>query len=143
MVNISDTIKTLLDRMDKFPNEFINSDTDVTDYGIDHAVDGSRWEGVTEAIISDNKYNVFTAEEINAYRDKLAMILRKKFDEDVCRTLVGFERKEDPRQQELSFGIQLEEQIQQRLQRVEGMQRLRYEVDKQVLNLPDTWRPKK
>ena len=99
MVNVSPTIQTLLDRMDKFPEEFIDPEADMVHHGIEDCIRGSRWQGITESVFTGHTYHVFTAEEVNAYRTKLAGILRKKFEEDVCKGLVKFE--EDPRQMEL------------------------------------------
>lgn len=98
-MTISPTIQTLLDRMDKFPEEFVDVHSSATKYGFDGITDGSRWEGVTDSIVNGGNYEVFTPEEIHAYKSKLAEILRKKLDEDICRELVSHEK--NPRQMEL------------------------------------------
>jgi hypothetical protein len=109
MVNVSPTVQILLDRMDKFPEEFIDPESNMVHHGIDDCIRGSRWQGITESIFTGHTYHVFTAEEVNAYRTKLAGILRKKFEEDVCKGLVKFE--EDPRQMELPIKYSLTEHI--------------------------------
>lgn len=91
---ISPTIQTLLDRMEKFPEEFFDELSAITKYGFDDLIDGSRWEGVTGSILNNDRYLVFTPEEVAAYKSKLAEILRKKFEEDVCKELVGGEQRE-------------------------------------------------
>ena len=91
---ISPIIQTLLDRMEKFPEEFFDEHSSITKYGFDDLIDGSRWEGVTGSINNNDRYLVFTPEEVHAYKTKLAEILRKKFEEDVCKELVGREQQE-------------------------------------------------
>ena len=101
---ISDFMRTLLDRMDKFPEEFIDVSTDLTDHCYTRAVDEVRWGGVTRSMLYDNapgaKFSMFTEEEQAAYYSKLRAILRKKLEQDICSALM-----EDLRQMELPFDI--------------------------------------
>ncbi len=102
MINISKSIAVLLDRMDKFPDEFVDVEVSCIDYPIDNLLGASRWGHVTEAILCSNeRLKVFTAEECITYRDKLATMLRKKYEEDICKELVRGTHVKDPRQLEL------------------------------------------
>lgn len=99
---ISDFMQTLLDRMDKFPEEFIDAHADLTDHCYTRAVDEARWGGVTRSMLYDSahgvKFSIFTDEEQAAYCSKLRAILRKKLEQDICSALVS-----DQRQMELPF----------------------------------------
>lgn len=99
---ISDFIQTLLDRMDKFPEEFVDAYADLTDHCYTRAVDEVRWGGVTRSMLYPNmngvKFSIFTDEEQTAYCSKLRTILRKKLEQDICSALVS-----DQRQMELPF----------------------------------------
>lgn len=99
---ISDFMQTLLDRMDKFPEEFVDAYADLTDHCYTRAVEEARWGGVTRSMLYDNapgaKFNMFTEEEQAAYSTKLRAILRKKLEQDICSALM-----EDKRQMELPF----------------------------------------
>lgn len=101
---ISDFMQTLLDRMDKFPEEFIDAYTDLTDDCYTRSVDEARWSGVTKSMLYPNmngvKFSIFTDEEQAAYCSKLRDILRKKLEQDICSALVS-----DQRQMELPFDV--------------------------------------
>ena len=102
MINVSKSVAVLLDRMDKFPDEFIDIEVSCVDYPIYDLLDASRWGHVTKAVLQSNeRLKVFTAEECITYRDKLAGILRKKYEEDICKELVRGSDIRDPRQLEL------------------------------------------
>lgn len=103
---ISPTVQTLLDRMDKFPEEFTDAMSDLTESTMWASIDYTRWGGVSKAMLehrtNDVGLNIFTPEEVNAYVGKLSKLMRKKMEEDVCAKLVKFE--EDQRQMTLPFG---------------------------------------
>lgn len=99
---ISDFMQTLLDRMDKFPEEFVDPHADLTNHCYTRAVDEVRWGGVTRSMLYYNEaeraFSIFTEEEQTAYFTKLRGILRKKLEQDICSALVS-----DQRQMELPF----------------------------------------
>lgn len=104
---ISPTVQTLLDRMDKFPEEFTDATSDLTESTTWASIDYTRWGGVSKTMLehhtNDVGLNIFTSEEVNAYVGKLSKLMRKKMEEDVCAKLVKFE--EDPRQGELELDM--------------------------------------
>ena len=99
---ISDFMQTLLDRMDKFPEEFVDAHIDLTRYDYTRAIEPGRWSGITNSIFISGggtfKFSMFTEEEQTAYSAKLRGILRKKLEQDICSALM-----EDSRQMELPF----------------------------------------
>ena len=99
---ISDFMQTLLDRMDKFPEEFVDAHIDLTRYDYTRAIEPGRWSGITNSIFISGggtfKFSMFTEEEQTAYSAKLRDILRKKLEQDICSALM-----EDSRQMELPF----------------------------------------
>lgn len=101
---ISDFMRTLLDRMDKFPEEFIDVSTDLTQDDYTRAIEHGRWSGITNSMFFSGggtyKFDLFTEEEQAAYFTKLRGILRKKLEQDICSALV-----EDKRQMELPFDV--------------------------------------
>jgi hypothetical protein len=100
MINISPTITVLLERMDTNPDEFAHHLRHMTSNTFSEIVYGSRWSSITESILEQNdRYKVFTAEEVNAYRDKLAGLFRKRLEEDVCQELLNPHK--EPEQMEL------------------------------------------
>lgn len=101
---ISESIKTLLDRMDKFPEEFIDHRSDLTSEDLSNAIGHTRWEGITYTMLRQMNMEtpkLFTPEEIEAYMAKIAPIYRKKLEEDICKALVRYEQ--DPRQGKLEL----------------------------------------
>lgn len=101
---ISDFMQTLLDRMDKFPEEFIDVSTDLTQHDYTRAIEHGRWSGITNSMFFSGggtyKFDFFTDEEQAAYCSKLRAILRKKLEQDICSALVS-----DQRQMELPFDV--------------------------------------
>lgn len=101
---ISDFMQTLLDRMDKFPEEFIDAHDDLTKYSFTRAIEDTRWSGITNSMFYSGgeryQFNLFTEEEQTAYFAKLRDILRKKLEQDICSALM-----EDSRQMELPFDV--------------------------------------
>lgn len=106
---ISQTIQTLLDRMDKFPEEFIDTDVGANYAPVEDMVEDTRWGGVTISIANQAQgrclYNLYTPEEVSAYMDKFTELIRKKVDEDICASIVRFDaqREEKTKQMELPF----------------------------------------
>ena len=102
---ISPIVQTLLDRMDKFPEEFTANDCDLSEATVWGTVDYTRWAGVSKTMIEHRTgeigVEVFSPDEVDAYITKLSKIMRKKMEEDICAKLVKFEK--DPRQGELPF----------------------------------------
>lgn len=106
MVNISKMVQMLLDRMDKFPDEFVSPHCSATKQYDRDLIEDARWGYISNAILyaSAHSQGLFTAEEHNAYRDKIMKILRKKYEADVCEELVRPAKEEeqiDPRQGQL------------------------------------------
>jgi hypothetical protein len=99
---ISDFMQTLLDRMDKFPEEFIDVHIDLSQFSYTRAIEGTRWSGITNSMFycggESYQFNMFTEEEQTAYFSKLRGILRRKLEQDICSELVS-----DQRQMELPF----------------------------------------
>ena len=97
---ISDFMQTLLDRMDKFPEEFIDVTADLSGHCYTRATEYVRWEGITKSMLYYNEaeraFSIFTEEEQAAYFSKLRGLLRKKLEQDICSALM-----EDSRQMEL------------------------------------------
>lgn len=94
---ISDFMQTLLDRMDKFPEEFVDVSTDLTRYGYTRAIEDTRWVGITNSMFYSGgepyQFNMFTEAEQAAYFAKLRGILRKKLEQDICSELVSDQRQ--------------------------------------------------
>ena len=86
-------IKALIERMDQAPHEFIE-DADWR---------GTRWNHITELIISESKVTprIFTQEEIDAYLDKLCAIRRKQIEEEICIEILNPLREGMPEQMDL------------------------------------------
>jgi hypothetical protein len=105
MVNVSKMVQMLLDRMDKFPDEFVSPCYSATKQYSRDLIEDARWGYVSIAILDTaaQSQGLFTAEECNAYRDKIMKILRKKYEADVCEELVRPTEQEqaDPRQGQL------------------------------------------
>lgn len=95
MINISDTMRMLLERMDKFPDEFVNSGRSIANYSIDDLYADTRWDSISAAIMGSRYsaqnaiHSIFTAEEINAYRDKMGKLIRKQIDESICTEILN------------------------------------------------------
>lgn len=95
MINVSDTMRMLLERMDKFPDEFVNSGRSVASYSIDDLYADTRWDSISVAIMGSRYssqhtvHSIFTAEEVNAYRDKMGKLIRKQVDECICSELLN------------------------------------------------------
>jgi hypothetical protein len=106
MVNVSKMVQMLLDRMDKFPEEFVSpAYSAVKQYSRD-LIEDARWGYVSIAILDTaaQSQGLFTAEECNAYRSKIMKIMRNKYEADVCEELVRPAKEEeqaDPRQGQL------------------------------------------
>ena len=105
MVNISKMVQMLLDRMDKFPEEFVSpAYSAVKQYSRD-LIEDARWGYISIAILDTaaQSQGLFTAEECNAYRSKIMKIMRNKYEADVCEELVRPAEQEqtDPRQGQL------------------------------------------
>lgn len=108
MVNVSKMVQMLLDRMDKFPEEFVSPDCSATRQYDRDIIEDARWGYISNAILytSPHSQGLFTAEECSAYRDKIMKIMRKKYEADVCEELVRPAKEEekeraDPRQGQL------------------------------------------
>jgi hypothetical protein len=101
---ISDFMQTLLDRMDKFPEEFVDPHADLTDYNYRRAMENTRWGGIAQTMFysggGEYHFDVFTEAERAAYFSKIRGILRKKLEQDICSALVS-----DQRQMELPFDV--------------------------------------
>lgn len=97
MVNISQMVQMLLDRMDKFPDEFVSPYCSATKQYDRDLIEDARWGYISNAILyaSAHSQGLFTAEEHNAYRDKIMKILRKKYEADVCEELVRPAKEEE------------------------------------------------
>lgn len=101
MINISDTMRMLLERMDKFPDEFVNSGRSIANYSIDDLYADTRWDSISAAIMGSRYsaqnaiHSIFTAEEINAYRDKMGKLIRKQIDESICTEILNPLRDND------------------------------------------------
>lgn len=95
MINVSDTMRMLLERMDKFPNEFVNPGRTVADYSIDDLYSDTRWDSISVVIMGSRYssqgtvHSIFTAEEVNAYREKMGKLIRKQVDECICTELLN------------------------------------------------------
>jgi hypothetical protein len=102
---ISKAVQTLLDRMNEFPNEFVDSEFNMANDTFCTVWERTRWAGATKQMLEDDDHNVFTNEERECYLMRLRAIVRAKFDEDVCRALLeAQERKEFyAKQMELPF----------------------------------------
>ena len=106
MVNVSKMVQMLLDRMDKFPDEFVSPHCSAAKQYDRDLIEDARWGYISTAILYASPHNqgLFTAEEHNAYRDKIMKILRKKYEADVCEELVRPSKEEEqtnPRQGQL------------------------------------------
>jgi hypothetical protein len=103
---ISKAVQTLLDRMNEFPNEFVDPEFNMANDTFCTVWERTRWAGATKHILEDEDHDVFTNEERECYMVRLRAIVRAKFDEDVCRVLLeAQERKEFyAKQMELPFG---------------------------------------
>ena len=113
---ISPVIQTLLDRMDKFPKEFVDDNVG-TDYVEPRdMIEDTKWYAVSDTMISqankETSFKIFTPEEVNAYVEKLTVLMRRKFEEGICSELVRFEEKKNSKQLELPFISQLTAQHQ-------------------------------
>lgn len=100
-MSISPAIATLLDRMDKFPDEFIDQQSDLTVEALGNSIRHTRWEGITFTMlgqISGKTPPLYTPEEVEAYMSRITPIYRKKLEEDICKALV--EHKNAPRTHE-------------------------------------------
>lgn len=101
---ISDFMQTLLDRMDKFPEEFVDARTDLARHSCAQAIEHTRWGGIAKSMLFPNvsgvAFSVFTEAEQAAYFAKLCGILRKKLEQDICSELVL-----DQQQMELPFNV--------------------------------------
>lgn len=130
---ISDFMQTLLDRMDKFPEEFVDAHIDLTRYDYTRAIEPGRWSGITNSIFISGggtfKFNMFTEEEQTAYSAKLRGILRKKLEQDICSALM-----EDSRQMELP-GISARTLTTQQMTN-EALKVLEKELSKQTPQIP-------
>lgn len=86
-------IKALIERMDQAPHEFIE-DADWI---------GTRWNHITELIISESKVTprIFTQEEIDAYLNKLCAMRRKQIEEEICIEILNPLREGMPEQMDL------------------------------------------
>ena len=102
---ISKAVQTLLDRMNEFPNEFVDPEFNMANDTFCTVWERTRWAGATKQMLEDGDHNVFTNEERECYLMRLRAIVRAKFDEDVCRALLeAQERKEFyAKQMELPF----------------------------------------
>lgn len=95
MINVSDTMRMLLERMDKFPDEFVNSGRSIANYSIDDLYADTRWDSISAVVMGvryssqGTVHSIFTAEEINAYRDKMGKLIRKQVDECICTELLN------------------------------------------------------
>lgn len=90
-MSISPGMATLLDRMDKFPEEFIDQQSDLTVQALGNSIRDTRWEGITYTMlgqISGKTPPLYTQEEVDAYMGKITPIYRKKLEEDICKALV-------------------------------------------------------
>jgi hypothetical protein len=103
---ISKAVQTLLDRMNEFPNEFVDSEFNMTNDTFCAVWERTRWAGATKQMLEDINHNVFTNEERECYLARLRAIIRAKFDEDVCRALLEIQERVEfqARQLELPFG---------------------------------------
>ena len=130
---ISDFMQTLLDRMDKFPEEFIDAHDDLTRYSFTRAIEDTRWSGITNSMFYSGgeryQFNLFTEEEQTAYFAKLRGILRKKLEQDICSALM-----EDTRQMELP-GISARTLTTQQMTN-EALKVLEKELSKQTPQIP-------
>ncbi len=101
MINVSDTMRMLLERMDKFPNEFVNPGRTIANYAIDDLYADTRWDSISAVIMGsrfsaqNSIHSIFTAEEVNAYRDKMGKLIRKQVDECICSELLNPLRNND------------------------------------------------
>jgi hypothetical protein len=91
MVNVSKMVQMLLDRMDKFPDEFVNAHGSPLMHSVNQVLMDVRWETINAAMLSSvvDTRGLFTAEEVNAYRSKIMAILRKRYEEAICEELVN------------------------------------------------------
>jgi len=92
-------VKALLERMDTHSEEFVNDDFSCIPHGFGNMVNETRWEHVTWAMSGDlHKFDVFTPEERESYLTKIGVLMRQKFEEDVCKELL---KPNEPEQLEL------------------------------------------
>lgn len=92
-------IKALLERIDTHPEEFINEDFSCISHGYNTMLNETRWEHVSWGMAGDlYKFGVFTPEEREAYLIKVGVLMRQKFEEDVCKELL---KPDEPEQMEL------------------------------------------
>ena len=93
-------VKALLERMDTHPEEFISDDYSCTAQTFGNMFNETRWEYVSWAMSGDvSKFGMFTPEEHAAYLTKLGVLMRQKFEEDVCEELLNPHK--EPEQMEL------------------------------------------
>ena len=118
---ISKAVQTLLDRMNEFPNEFVDPEFNMANDTFCTVWERTRWAGATKQMLEDDDHNVFTNEERECYLMRLRAIVRAKFDEDVCRALLEIKEKHEfmQKQMELPFGKHsLTEHLQEHLRAV-------------------------
>jgi len=60
---ISKAVQTLLDRMNEFPNEFVDSEFNMANDTFCTVWERTRWAGATKQMLEDDDHNVFTNEE--------------------------------------------------------------------------------
>ena len=93
-------VKALLERMDTHPEEFINDDFSSTTQSFGNMFNETRWEYVSWGMAGDvSKFGMFTPEEHEAYLTKLGVLMRQKFEADVCEELLNPHK--EPEQMEL------------------------------------------
>ena len=100
---ISKAVQTLLDRMNEFPNEFVDSEFNMTNDTFCAVWERTRWAGATKQMLEDVDHNVFTNEERECYLMRLRAIVRAKFDEDVCRALLEIQEKAEFMQKQMEL----------------------------------------
>lgn len=97
---MTNSVTALLERMDTHPEEFVNDDFSCIPHGFGNMINETRWEHVTWAMSGDlYKFNVFAPEERESYLIKLGVLMRQKFEEDVCKELL--KPHKEPEQMEL------------------------------------------
>jgi hypothetical protein len=127
---ISKAVQTLLDRMNEFPNEFVDSEFNMANDTFCTVWERTRWAGATKQMLEDDDHNVFTNEERECYLARLRAIIRAKFDEDVCRALLEIKEKYEFMQKQMELpGMLTTQQVTR-----EALKVLEQELNKQELN---------
>lgn len=94
-MSISAEIQALISRMDDHPEEFISESWHPV-RNSSPSIHRTRWESISEVILqiihAAPVIQIFTPEEIDAYKNKFTAIVRARTNEGIIKELVGQEQ---------------------------------------------------